>query len=283
MPAEADAGPPAPDATPPPDVIEVADVELAPEPADGGADADPGCDDAGGPLVLWKFEGMGPPSPADPIRDMACRPPDVPLGWDLERPAKNTNVADHALFFDGGFLFSGIPQSDEVGRAITRARGLSLELWVRAQRTESGTIFSTAGGTSPGRAFAISQKDGTVRFAVRSTATDSDGTHFVAGGPAEAVASVAFDPAVPVHLVGTYSAIDRTATLYVDGVPLAAVIHGHAGAPVLPMWASGKNELGLGGTFEGASWRGWVYLVAIYDRPLGSDEVKALFMRGPQR
>jgi hypothetical protein len=272
------------DPSPPPDAAPVSDLaepdDLSPDVAD---EVIPSCPDSSGPLVLWKFDGMGPPSPAEPIRDMACRPPDVPLGWDLERAARDTNVADHALFLDGGFLFSGIPQSDEVGRAILHSRSLSLELWVRAERTGNGTIFSTAGGTNPGRAFAISQKDGTLRFAVRSTATDADGSRFVAGGPAEAVAPFAFDPAVPVHIVATYGSADRMATLYVDGAPTAAVMHGHAGVAVLPVWASGKNELGLGGTFEGAPWRGWVYLVAIYDRALGADEVRALFARGPQR
>jgi hypothetical protein len=266
------------DAAAPPDLTESDDLS-----ADVMVEVIPSCADRSEPLVLWKFDGMGPPTPADPIRDMACRPPDVPLGWDLERPAKDTNLADHALFLDGGFLFSGIPQSDEVGRAITRTRSLSLELWVRAERAGNGTIFSTAGGTNPGRAFAISQKDGTLRFAVRSTATDADGSRFVAGGPAEAVAPFAFDPSVPVHIVGTYASDDRTATLYVDGAPTAVVIHGHPGAAVLPVWASGKNELGLGGTFEGAPWRGWVYLVAIYDRALAAEEVQALYQRGPQR
>jgi hypothetical protein len=277
-PEEPDAAPPmlAPDQGPPD--LGVPDASITTPDGEAGSL----CQDDGGPLVLWKFEGVGPPSPDDPVPDLACRPPDVPLGWDLERPARATSLSDHALFLDGGFLFSGIPQSDEVGRDIIRTRSITVELWLGTQRTENGTIFSTAGGTNPGRAFAIEQKDGTLRFAVRSTATDADGSRLVSGGPAEVVVPFARDPGVPVHVVGTYASATRTATLYVDGTPSATVIHGHTGTPA-PVWQSGKNELGLGGTFEGAPWRGWIFLVALYDRALSDGEVKDLFARGPRR
>ena len=52
-------------------------------------------------------------------------------------------------------------------------------------------------------------------------------------------------------------------------------------APARPRGAAPHSR--LGGTFDGGSWHGWLYSVAIYDRAPAAQEVKDLFMMGPTR
>jgi hypothetical protein len=269
-----------------PEVGLTPDEGLAPDVAEAEVAS---CPASSAPIVLWKFDGKGPPSPSQFVPDVACRDPNVPLGWDLERKPGRTNMAEGTLFLDGCFLFAGIKESDETGRLLTRAHSLAIELWLKAGHGESATIFATNGERDPGRAFSLAQKDTVLHFAVRTTVTDPNGERFVAGaanpgGVAEVVVPLPVDTLAPVHVVATYSAVDRTATVFIDGIEAGAVVHAHppAVAPV-PVWAAGKNQLGLGGTFQGTAWHGWLELVALYDRPIDRAEAEALFAQGPAR
>jgi hypothetical protein len=247
------------------------------------------CPASPAPIVLWKFEGAGPPSPSQFVPDFGCRDPNVPLGWDLERKPGKTMMGAGALFLDGGFLFAGIKDSDEFGHQITRAHSLAIEVWLKAMHGESGTIFATNGERDPGRAFSLAQRDAVLHFAIRTSVTDPNGERFVAGsanpgGAAEIVVPLPVDTSAPVQVVATYSSVDRRATVFVDGVEMGSVVHAHppAAAPVL-VWTTGKNQLGLGGTFEGTAWHGWLQLVALYDGPIDKAQAQALFLQGPVR
>jgi hypothetical protein len=239
-----------------------------------------------GPLALWKFDGQGGPAAGTFIPDLACRKPDMPLAWDLERNAGTTAMAGGALHLDGGFLFADKPMSDELGLFLTLARSFSLELWLRAMHGEAGTIFATNGVRDPGRAFSIAQKDSQLHFAVRTTATDPLGEHFVkpAGAVAELVVPLPVDTRGPVHVVAMYSGSEHAARVYIDGVAMETVVHAPLDAPEpVPVWTPGKNQLGLGGSFDGTGWHGWLYLVAVHDTALSAAEVARLFQLGPAR
>jgi len=239
------------------------------------------------PIVLWRFAGSGPPDPTQFIPDYACRAPEVSLGWDLERKAGKTTMTDGTLFLDGGFLFAGIKESDDVGRMIARTRSFTVELWLQAKRGEMATICGTDGDRTAQRAFALIQKDTTLHFTPRTTVTDGNGERFVAGGanpggPAEVVVALPVDTTTPVQVVATYSSTTRAATVFVDGAVAGTVIHARPPAPApAPVWTSGKNQLGLGGAFQGASWHGWLHRVSLYDRALEPGEVQTLFAAGP--
>lgn len=286
-------GPAAPDAAIDDDAAPLADGPVplpdmgSPVPDATASAADAAiCADDSGPVVLWRFDGSGVPSPANFISDSACRPPSVPLGWDLQRNAGRTRMSGGWLFFDGGFLESQIKDSDDLGRALVKARSLSIELWFKGTADQTGTIFATRGATS-GRAFDIEQRAQTLRFTLHTTATDATGEKLMppiapSDGAADLTAHFNADGVSSVHVVATFSSDERAAHLYVDGVLAATVIQGRAEQPMpIPVWASGKNELGLGGTFEGASWHGWVDLAAVYDRALSASEVQALHALGP--
>jgi hypothetical protein len=243
---------------------------------------------ATGPLALWRFEGHGAPNAADFIPDQACRAPDVPLAWDLERNAGTTELMPGSVHLDGGFLFAAKPASDDLGLLLTRSRSFSLELWLRAMHGESGTIFATNGAKDSGRAFSIAQKDGLLHFAVRTTATDPNGEHFLKAPPngpsAELVVALPVDTFAPVHVVAMYSGLERVARIYVDGVAMETLPHARPDVPApVPVWSPGKNQLGLGGSFDGTGWHGWLHLVAVYDTALSATEVQQLFVQGPRR
>ena len=238
---------------------------------------------AAGPLVRWKFDGHGAPGATTFIPDLACRAPDVSLGWDLERNSRNTQMLDGALYLDGGFLFSDRPVSDELGQLVMRSGSFAILLWLRALRTETGTIFATNGIRDTGRAFSIAQKDGTLHFAVRTTATDPMGERFATAGTlAEITVPLPVESKAPVQVVAMYSRQEGAATVYVDGVRVDTVLHARPGAAdPAPVWATGRNQLGLGGAFEGTAWHGWLHEVALFDRALPAAEVERLFVAGP--
>jgi hypothetical protein len=268
---------------------ETADAEAAP-PADvhrSGAGDAPACNEPpSGPVVVWKFEGRGQPDPMQFVPDSACRDPEVSLSWDLLRDPGKTTMADRVLYLDGGFLLADKGDSDDLGRAITRARSFTIELWLRARRLVNGTIFTTNGDRDPGRAFGIVQKDSELRFAVHTTATDPNGLKFTGAAStvtAEVSAPLPVDTAVPVHVVCMYSSGDREASVYINGIRAAAVAHLLLGPlePV-PVWASGgKNQLGVGASFDGTPWHGWLHRVAVYDRALAPNEIAELARQIP--
>jgi hypothetical protein len=262
------------------------DAEAPPPPGDATPGGEPVPCDAPdtAPVVLWKFEGRGQPDPSQFVADSACRSPDVSLSWDLLRNPGKTFMGDSMLFLDGGFLLAAKKDSDDLGHAVVRARSFSIELWLRARHMVSGTVFTTNGEHEPGRAFSLSQKDSELHFTVHTTATDADGQKFtVAGASADLAVPLPVDTVGPVHVVAMYSRLDHTATVYVNGVLAGAVAHGpRSPAEAIPVWASmGKNQLGVGGSFDGAPWHGWLYRVAIYDRALAADEIATLARQPP--
>jgi hypothetical protein len=260
----------------------------APVDADAGpaGDAVAACPFSPDPIVLWRFAGSGPPDPMQFVPDYACRAPDVSLGWDLLRKSGKTNMSAGALFLDGGFLFAGIKESDDVGRMVTRAHSFTVEIWLQAKRGEMATIFGTDGEHDDGRAFALIQKDTVLQFAVRTTVTDPNGEKFTAmgatpGGPAEVMVPVPVDNGAPVQVVAIYSVATRAATVYVGGVLAGTVVHARPPVPApTPVWTTGKNQLGLGGSFQATAWHGWLYRVSFYDRAIEPSEVQALFAAG---
>ena len=254
-------------------------------PLDGGGTPEVSPCALAGPVVAWRFDGQGVPSATDFIPDLACRAPDMPLGWDLERNSRDTRMAGGALYLDGGFLFADRPVSDQLGQSLMHAGSFSIVLWLRALRSESGTIFETSGLRESGRAFSIAQKDATLHFAVRTTATDPMGERFApADTSAEIVVPLPVGTGEPVQVVALYSRAQRAATVFVGGARLGSVAHARPGAPEpLPVWTTGKNQVGLGGGFDGTAWHGWLHQVALYDRALSDAEVEQLFAAGPAR
>jgi hypothetical protein len=246
------------------------------------------------PVAFWRFDEMGRPS-LQPIRDRAPREPDLPLQWDLNRDSGKTEGRDGMLVLDGGFLSAGIFASNALGRVLLAARSFTLELWIKATPTNSGTIFTTftpAGDKTAGRAFAIIQKENLLHFSVHTSATDNTGERFPAVGSLPAASAEAHarlppevTPEMPIHVVAVYSDVEKSAVLYVDGEFAEAVNHHRAGTPPPTLvWSQGKYELGVGGAFDLMSaWRGAIYLAAIYDRVLAADEIKELYSAGPTR
>jgi hypothetical protein len=270
----ADAPPPAPD-------VEAAADAAPPDAAAAVARCD---DPPTAPVVIWRFEGRGRPSPTQFIPDSACRPPDVPLSWDFLRSLGNTTMADRALFLDGAFLYATRNDSDDLGRAVTHARSFAIELWLRARRMATGTIFTTNTEKDLGRAFTISQHDAELRFAVHTTATDANGDRLLgaAGGTAEVTVPLPVDTPTAIHVVAMYSSTERAAEVYVNGVRAGAVPQAVPPVQPIPVWATmGRNQLGLGGAFDGDAWHGWLHRVAVYDRALTAQEIAALATQPP--
>jgi hypothetical protein len=283
------------------------DAPVVDQPAGASADADPeaavdlgaidGEPDGGvapdgrEPVALWRFDVPGRPGvQVTAIADLAPRPPDLPLHFDLNRDSGKTEVRDGMLTLDGGFLSAGITPSNALGDVLTRARSVSLELWLKVLPTSNGTILTTftpIGDKTAGRAFAIVQRDNVIHFSVHTTATDATGEKFLGATmtAAEIHARLPLEATVPVHVVALYSDADKSAEIYLDGVRADVISHHRPGTPPPALvWTHEKYELGLGGAFDVAStWRGSLYLAAVYDRALGAGEIKDLYSAGPAR
>jgi hypothetical protein len=242
-------------------------------------------------LVFWRFFGAGHPSPTNPVPDLSTLAPDLPLQWDLKRDVTRSELRDGSVWFDGGFLRAGPRESDSLGAALVKKNSLTIEMWLRTVATESGTIMSTDGEGS-GRAFSIDQENDTIHFSVRTTATDANGEHFGSntGPTSELSGKPPFDPSkqpTVFHVVAEFSGADKASALYINGVLAQALSHVRPPTVLMPtlVWSTGKNEIGVGAPFNpaGASWKGLLMAVAIYDKPLPPDEVRRLFGLGPNR
>ena len=160
--------------------------------------------------------------------------------------------ANAALAFSGGWL--------DLGTTFAPTAALSLESWVRLTSASSTRYIFSQGGTSTGFHL-YTATGGAPVFVVTSSA-----------GRATVTAPSALSANVWHHVAATFAA--GTATLYVDGAPVALRA------------LSGMVKLGSGSLYAGryagggSTWRGALDELAVYDRALSPADVADHASRG---
>ncbi|MBE1876860.1 LamG domain-containing protein [Myceligenerans pegani] len=190
-------------------------------------------------------------------------------------------VHDGASYEDGainqGLLLDGSTGHASAPNAVRTDASFSVSAWVRLDDATGARAAVSQDGTNfPG--FVLwqrpdedgdgEQEPGRWAFGMACSDVEYKGTSIAASGePSETGA--------PTHLAGTYDALTRKLTLYVDGEKAGEVTRGAA----CPDW-NARGDVQVGRTmWNGAAavdhWEGMVDEVKLYERTLTAAEVKA--------
>ena len=213
-----------------------------------------------GLLVLYLFdEGKG-----DLVADQSGVDPALDL---TIQEGATVTWGDPGLSIDASSVLLAEDPNDKILDACQTSEGITVEAWVTSSDTAQqgpARIVAFSGGTGEHN-FILGQgsfNDPSANFTLRLRTEDTD----VRGLP-ELVATDTVDKSIH-HLVATH-ADDGAESFYVDGAEVAT--GDRSGS--FSAWPEGYDFI-LANEADGSRpWLGELHLVAVYDRPLTSDEV----------
>lgn len=267
----------------------------SPPPSLGRPDADVALDGGGAPdvppgaarvtsglVALWRFdEGTGDRA-GDSRNALALGAPMTPIPLPIADPARVT-WASGGLRLDAPVRVGTSVQA-HVSRDVLLSGAVTMEAWVAPASTSQGAgplpgglpSYALVLSLSPSYAYhnaMIAQVGDRWQGRVLTAATTANALPVIET-PAGAVTGAA-----PVHLALVASATERV--LYVDGVPHRAPAPGtgigplNAPAPALRWFDYFPVSIGQErDTSETRPWLGTIWLAAIYDRALSTDEIR---------